>query len=100
MYRFGDWRKLTAIESVTFSGKIGGEHIHIQSDILDNDIPLLFSWSSMKKMEVKINFQNDTINAFGESIPLITTTSGHYAIPLTSVKQAISNIDRENNSAI
>ena len=54
----------------------------------------------MKKMEVKINFQNDTINVFGESIPLITTTSGHYAIPLTSVKQAISNIDRENNSAI
>ena len=26
--------------------------------------------------------------------------SGYYAIPLTSAKQAINNIDRENNSAI
>ena len=28
-----------AIESVTFPAKIGGEHINIKSDILDNDIP-------------------------------------------------------------
>ena len=48
---------------------------------------------------MKINFQNDTINAFGEDIPLITTSSSHYVIPLTSAKQAINNIDRENNSA-
>ena len=40
----------------------------------------------MKKAEMKINFQNDTINTFGENIPLITTTSGYYAIPLTSAK--------------
>ena len=42
VYHFGDGRKTTAIESVTFPAKIGGEHINIQSDILDNDIPLLF----------------------------------------------------------
>ena len=91
---------MTAIEIVTFRAKIEGEHINIQSDILDNDIPLLFSKSSMKKADMKINFQNDTINAFSENIPLITTKSAHYAIPLTSAQQAMSNIDRENNSAI
>ena len=80
VYRFGDRRKITAIESVTFPAKIGGEHINIQSDMFVNDIPLLYSLSSMKKAEMKINFQNDTINAFGGNIPLITTTSGHYAI--------------------
>ena len=100
VYRFGDERKITSIESVTVPEKIEGEHINIQSDILDNDIPLLFSRPSMKKTEMRINFQNDTINAFGENIPLITTTSSHFAIPLTSAKQAINNIDRENNSAI
>ena len=41
---------------------------------------------------MKINFQNDTINAFGENIPLITTTSEHYVIPLTQAKQVIKNI--------
>ena len=98
--RFGDGRKIQATESETLPAKIGGEHINIQSDILDNDALLLFSQSSMKKAEIKINFQNDTINAFGENIPLKKQPSGHYAIPLTSAKQAINNIDKENNSAI
>ena len=71
---FGDEKKITAIESITFPAKIGGEHINIQSDILDNDILLLFSQSSMKTAEMKINFQNDTINLLGENIPLAATT--------------------------
>ena len=86
VYRFGDGRKITATESVTFPAKIGWEHINIQSDILDNDIPLLFSRSSVKKAEMKINFQNDSINAIREKILLITTTSSHYAIPLNICK--------------
>ena len=49
---------------------------------------------------MKTNFRNDTINVIGENIPLITTNSCHYAIPLTSAKQAINNIDRGNDSAI
>ena len=89
VYRFGDGRKVTAIENVTFPANIGGENINIQADALNSDIPLLFSRSSMKKAEMKINFQNDTINAFGQNIPLVTTSSGHYAIPLTPAKQAI-----------
>ena len=99
---FRDGRKIITIESITFPAKIGGEHVNIQSHIFVNDILLPFSWSSMKKkkkIEMKINFQNDIINAFGEDIPLITTSSSHYVIPLTSAKQAINNIDRENNSA-
>ena len=54
----------------------------------------------MKKAEMNIKFQNNTINAFCENIPSITTISSHYAIPLTSAEQAINSIDRENNSAI
>ena len=42
-----------AIESATFPANIGGEHINIPSDILDNDIPLLFSRSSIKKEKLK-----------------------------------------------
>ena len=49
---------------------------------------------------MKINFQNDTINAFGQNIPLVTTTSGHYAIPLTPAKQAINDLERESSSNI
>ena len=95
-YRFAGRPKVKAIQNITSPALIGNEHINIQSNIIDNDIPLLFSRSSMKKAQMKINFQNDTINAFGENIPLITTTSGHYAIPLTQAKQVTNNIDRES----
>ena len=53
VYRFGDGRKITAIENVTFPANIGGENINIQADVLNSDISLLFSRSSMKKAEMK-----------------------------------------------
>ena len=49
---------------------------------------------------MKINFQNDTINTFGENIPLISTTSGHYAILLTQAKQFMNNIDRGSTTTV
>ena len=79
---------------------IGKEHINIQSDIINNDIPLLFSRTSMKKAQMKINFQDDTIHVFGENIPLVKPASGHYALPLTQAKQAINNINRDSSSNI
>ena len=49
---------------------------------------------------MKLNFQNDTILIFNKNIRLITTHSGHYAIPITRVKQLINNPDREPNMII
>ena len=76
--RFGDGRRITTIENIT-STKIRRECINIQFDILDKNILLLFSRSSTKKAEMKITFQNNTINTFGKNIPLVTTSRGHYA---------------------
>ena len=98
VYCFGDGRKIMAIESITFPVKIGEEHINIQSDKLDNDISLLFTQSSMKKAEMKKQFQNDTINALRLSIDYHHQQSLCHSP--TPAKQAINNIDRKNNSAI
>ena len=54
----------------------------------------------MKRTNMKLNFQNDTINIFGENIPLITTSSGHYAIPITKAKQLINNLSKEFDMSI
>ena len=92
--------KIKAIQNVKIPTIAGKEHINIQSGIINNNIPFLFSNSSMKKTQMKINFQNDTINAFGENIPLISTTSGHYAILLTQAKQFMNNIDRGSTTRV
>ena len=49
-----------------------------------------FLKSSMKRAEMTLDFQRDNANAFEEEIPLITTSSGHYAMPMTKVKQVIT----------
>ena len=54
----------------------------------------------MKRANMKLNFQDDTITIFNENIPFITTQSGHYAIPITKAKQLINNLDRETNMSI
>ena len=49
---------------------------------------------------MKINFQDDTITILYENIPLLTTSSGHYAIPITKTKQIINNFKRGSTNSI
>ena len=95
IYRFRDGKKIESIHSAKILGIID-----IVTDVVNSDIPLLFSKSSMKRANMKLNFQDDTITIFNENIPFITTQSGHYAIPITKAKQLINNVDRETNMPI
>ena len=49
---------------------------------------------------MKLNFQDDTITIFNKNTPLITTHSGHCAVPIARAKQLINNLDREPNMTI
>ena len=42
---------------------------------------------------MKLNFENDTITAFGQPINLIVTKSGHYAIPITNNKHILNDLN-------
>ena len=41
----------------------------------------------MKKANTVLDFNNDTAEMFGQKIPLISTSSGHYALPLVSSRR-------------
>ena len=45
----------------------------------------------MKRASMTLNFENDTLIAFGHKIPLLTTHSGHYAVPITQASQLMNN---------
>ena len=49
---------------------------------------------------MKINFQDDTITILDENNLLMTTSSGHYAIPITKAKQIINNFERGSTNSI
>ena len=69
-------------------------------DIIASNIPLLLSKESMKRANMRLNFKNDTITAFGQPINLIVTKSGHYAIPITNNKQILNDLNTTHHQHI
>ena len=99
-FRFGDGKRITSQKSVTLPASIGSMEVTIKADVVDSDIPLLLSRDSMKKANMNLDFESDTITIFGEKIPLITTASGHYAIPITRPIHLVNELDTGKRSNI
>ena len=91
-YKFGDGKSVTAIKCAKLPAYFGSQPISIQADIVDAEIPLLLSKSSMKKAGMQIDFENDSASAFGESIPLQTTHTGLYHFPITQPTQILQMV--------
>ena len=70
---------------------IGTIKTKMHADIVLSNIPLLLSKESMKQANMKLNFENDTITAFGQPINLIVTKSGHCAILITNNKRILND---------
>ena len=81
-FKFGNGRKVASIEKVTIPATIGEQPVRIRTDVVREEIPLLLSKKLMKKAETNIDFKTDTVSMFGSQQELITTSSGHYAVPL------------------
>ena len=44
---------------------------------------------------MQINFENDTVQALGQLIPLSVTRSGHYILPLTRATQLLPKVSKQ-----
>ena len=98
IYRFGDGKLFTALENVDIPIVLGSKSVTLNTDIVNSDIPLLLSKKSMKNADMTLDFKNDNAIVFGEPIKLISTESGHYAIPITSNNTLLHNIHTGTNS--
>ena len=56
-------------------------------------LSLLLSKESVKQANMKLNFENDTITAFGHPINLIVTKREHYAISITNNKHILNDLN-------
>ena len=66
-------------------------------DVIDTELPLL-SKNAMQLVKVKIDFDNNIINVFGEDIDISLTESGHYFTPISLTNKAISEVDKDNST--
>jgi hypothetical protein len=72
-----------SIGKIKLPAVLGTKNVMIETDIVDADIPMLLSKTSLKNARALLDFDSDTAVMFGEKITLIATASGHYAVPLT-----------------
>ena len=91
-YRFGDGIETKAMKTVITPVAIGNIWYMMEIDVVKNDIPLLISRNSMKKMKMTLDFTADTANVRGKQIPLSCTTTGHYCIAMTNWDLDYSNV--------
>ena len=100
MYRFGERNLIPAILNVNLPVTIAEKQVYINTDIVPNDIPLLLSRQAMKKAGMTIDFEKDQAIVFGRHEKLITTSSGHYALPITSYCKFINNVNAGSNENV
>ena len=82
-FMFGDTIPSKSLKRVYIPIKLMDQQVMLETEVVKNDIPLLLSKESMKRGRAKIDFTNDTIDLSGKVIPLVCTSSGHYAIHVT-----------------
>ena len=67
-FKFRDELKLKSLKTVTLPCVIAKMNVKIISDIVDANIPLLLSKTAMKRVQMTLNFNNDTAEMFGKRI--------------------------------
>ena len=77
IFKFGCGNKFPALYHVSIPAVIGQKKVSIQTDVVDGDLPLLFSSESMKKAGSNLDFRSDTLEILGQKIKLMVTKSGH-----------------------
>lgn len=83
LFKFGDSKMIPSIKKVKVPIWIGDKKILLNTEVIRYDIPLLLSKASMKKANVKIDFQNDAVSFFGKNTKISFTKTGHYCINVT-----------------
>ena len=68
VFKFGDGRKVYSKYQAIIPAKIGSKECFIQSEIVEEKIPLLLSKSSLKKADTYLNIKDDKVKMFDEDI--------------------------------
>ena len=82
---FGDGKSSWSKYKIRLPVEICTVRCFIVVDVIDGNLPLLFSKSAMKRMKAVIDTINDAVPVFDQKTPneMLITKSGHYALDLT-----------------
>ena len=100
VFKFGCGSKFSSSERVGIPAVIGEKKIIIKTDVIEGDLPFLFSKESMKKTKSNLDFRDDTLHILGQRLRLDITDSGHYALPLNRNQQIHTDTRRDRSQEV
>ena len=68
VFKFGGGTKLKSEGEYSIPAVIVGEHVTIKTDVVNSDIPLLLSRTTMKNASVKMDIEHDGAEIFGQDL--------------------------------
>ena len=82
-YKFGSGETFDALERLAVPIYIGDVRVKLITDVVDANIPLLLSKSSLQKTDARVDFETNQIIIFNQTLNLTETSGGHYLLSLT-----------------
>ena len=82
-FTFGDGRTFQSVKRVTIPCNIGGLSVEITTDVVECQIPLLLSVTSLRKAKAVWHFDDQALQIGGKKVLLGQTKSGHSLLPLS-----------------
>lgn len=67
-------------KKVDLPAVVAGLSCHINVHVVEADLPLLLSKSTLKKLKTNLNLENDEAMMLGRPVTLLLTTNGHYCV--------------------
>ena len=98
-YRFLDGKLFPVLKNVNIQISLGSRNVMLNTNMVANDIPQPLSRKSMKKANITLDFKKDRAVIFDQSIQLLVTKSGHYAIPINLYKTILNNVTSRVNKS-
>ena len=94
-FKFGGGIKLRSKGEYSIPAVIVGKPVTIKTDVVNSDIPLLLSRTTMKNADVKMDLEHDSAGIFGHDV-----TRNLYHLDITVYQLVKQKIPVENVSAI
>ena len=82
IFQFGGELRVPSEGHVVIPGQIAGTPVLINTDVVDSNIPLLFSKDALKSMKAKIDYGTDEAVILGKPLLLTKTSVGHHCLQL------------------
>ena len=85
LFRYGEGVESQSLKQVKILVLTGEQELLLDTDVVDQNIPLLISKPTMTKMGMKIDFLNHEVTTGNQRIELECNKSGHYVLPFLSL---------------